>query len=273
MKIVKVIERCRRSHDIAFGRWTRALLSFLVLGVPLGAGLAIGYGLADKKAGADDQVALRELEEQLGSASEELARVRRDAAYQLEVLAARTADLQARLMRLDSIGERMVSAANLDSAEFAFAAPGIGGPLVPVAEAEMSASDLATLLDELAQRVDAREQHFDLIQELMTVARVEQDLELSGLPVRSGYISSPFGTRHDPFHGKRALHQGIDFVAREGADVLAVAAGVVVRAQRQGAYGNLVEIEHSNGYVTRYAHNKKLLVKPGELVKKGQVVA
>ena len=99
------------------------------------------------------------------------------------------------------------------------------------------------------------------------------DMIPSGQPVVSGYVSSGYGTRKDPFTGKKAHHKGIDFAGKHGSDVIAVAAGLVTKAGKDSGYGNLVEINHGGGYVTRYGHNSKLLVEVGEKVEPGQVIA
>jgi murein DD-endopeptidase MepM/ murein hydrolase activator NlpD len=95
----------------------------------------------------------------------------------------------------------------------------------------------------------------------------------SGRPVREGYISSYFGERMDPFNGEEAMHKGVDFATDAGADVLAVASGIVTWSGPREGYGNLVEINHGNGYTTRYAHNAQTLVSVGDTVERGQAVA
>ena len=107
----------------------------------------------------------------------------------------------------------------------------------------------------------------------MVNRQLEDDLTPTGWPVRKGWISSRYGDRTDPFTGERAHHSGLDFVGKRGSDVLSVAGGVVVWAGKDSGYGNMIEIDHGNGYRTRYAHNDSLLVQPGDPVRAGQLIA
>lgn len=276
MKIILVGGRFGRSRDLNLDRRARALLAIAILGLPVGAGALGGYLV-----GAGDRAALGQLETQalrarLFARGAELAALERAKERELAALAARVARLQARLVRLDSLGERVATTAKLDKSEFDFSAdPGLGGPdeEMTAAAVAMHTTDVVQTVDQLVARVAEREQQFELMQELLVNLQVEQDRHLSGRPIRKGYVSSGYGVRSDPFHGRRTRHRGLDFAGPAGSDVIAVASGVVVSAGKKGAYGNLVDVEHGNGYVTRYAHNQALLVKPGDLVKKGQVIA
>jgi murein DD-endopeptidase MepM/ murein hydrolase activator NlpD len=102
---------------------------------------------------------------------------------------------------------------------------------------------------------------------------LNQAIRPDGRPVVEGYISSYYGERQDPFNGHEAMHKGVDFAGVMGSQVVAVAAGVVTRAEGQAGYGNLVEINHGNGFVTRYGHNQKVLVGVGDTVVRGQSIA
>jgi murein DD-endopeptidase MepM/ murein hydrolase activator NlpD len=112
-----------------------------------------------------------------------------------------------------------------------------------------------------------------VLEDLLLVSRLQRQVKPSGWPVERGWISSAFGMRTDPFTGRRAMHTGTDFAGRAGADVLSVAAGIVTEAGPRFGYGMVVEINHGNGYVTRYGHNARVLVKPGDKVNKGQRIA
>jgi murein DD-endopeptidase MepM/ murein hydrolase activator NlpD len=133
--------------------------------------------------------------------------------------------------------------------------------------------DVVARIDRLQAQIDTRERQFGLLDDLLATRQLERDFVLSGRPVRHGWISSFYGRRTDPFNGRPTMHRGVDFAGKAGSDVLAVAAGVVAEASLRSGYGNLVEIRHADGFATRYAHNQKLLVKPGEVVRKGQVIA
>jgi murein DD-endopeptidase MepM/ murein hydrolase activator NlpD len=103
--------------------------------------------------------------------------------------------------------------------------------------------------------------------------KLRDEVRPEGRPVTAGYVSSHFGSRTDPFTGRRAFHKGVDFAGREGAEVVAVASGVVIWSGERYGYGQLVEVNHGNGYVTRYAHNVDNLVAVGDTVRRGQVIA
>ena len=122
-------------------------------------------------------------------------------------------------------------------------------------------------------RLSNREQQLEILESLLTNRQLEDQAWLSGQPVEKGWISSHYGQRTDPFSGKLAMHRGIDFAGKEGSNVVAVAGGVVTWVGSKTGYGQLVEISHGDGFVTRYSHNKENLVAPGEVVRKGQAIA
>jgi murein DD-endopeptidase MepM/ murein hydrolase activator NlpD len=150
---------------------------------------------------------------------------------------------------------------------------GQGGPDERLELEPFSGSELLGSLDALVARVDGREQQLEMLEELLADRRLEDARELAGLPVASGYLSSPFGRRSDPFHGRARHHKGVDFAAKRGTEVVAVAAGVVTWSGRKSGYGWTVEVSHADGYVTLYAHNQRNLVRVGDLVQRGQAIA
>jgi len=139
--------------------------------------------------------------------------------------------------------------------------------------AAASEMDLHASIGLLGEKLRRQASQLDALQFLMVNRQVEDDLTPSGWPVRKGWISSGYGERTDPFTGERARHDGLDFVAARGSDVLSVANGVVVFAGTRNGYGNTIEIDHGNGYRTRYAHNESMLVEPGTQVSAGQLIA
>jgi murein DD-endopeptidase MepM/ murein hydrolase activator NlpD len=191
-----------------------------------------------------------------------------------DALAARLAELQAASTRLDALGERLAQIGQLSLDEFDFSSPPpVGGPEEYQSIASTGGDELSSAIDALSDKLRRQASQLDALQSLMVNRQLEDDLTPSGWPVRKGWISSRYGERSDPFTGKRAQHQGLDFVGTRGTEVLSVASGVVIRAGKQGAYGNTVEIDHGNGYRTRYAHNEALIVEPGDHVTAGQVIA
>ena len=275
MKLILVTGKHERSRALSLGLWTRALLSLCLLGLPLGAGMALGYALSHQQQTVLDEEIGKALRERVRSQQNELHNSKSDSDRQLQALAVRMADLQARLVRLDALGERVADQAKLDTSEFNFAsAPAVGGPetageYAPILEKQ----DFMASIDRLTRQIDSREQQFDMLEEVLVNRKVGADALLGDAPVHKGWISSYFGWRHDPFTGRRALHEGIDFAGREGTAIVAVASGVVTLSGEQNGYGKLIELNHGDGYSTRYAHSKLVLVRVGDAVKKGQVIA
>ena len=204
----------------------------------------------------------------------EVDRLRKHNRHNVDALAIRLGELQAASTRLDALGERLAQMGQLSLDEFDFGEPApLGGTsdldlLGPYTEA-----DLRVAILDLGDKLRRQSTQLDALQSLMVGRQLESDLTPAGWPVRKGWISSRFGERSDPLTGQRTMHWGYDFSGHRGTDVLSVAAGVVTWAGPRSTFGNTVEIDHGNGYVTRYAHNKSLTVKPGDQVTAGQVIA
>ena len=263
------LERARRS---LFSRNGWIATAFVVCGVVM---FLLGRGTAPVSQDMRDELqTLRfEIQTQQGAVD----RLRRSNQLSVNALAVRLAELQAASTRLDALGERLAQMGQLSLEEFDFSQPApIGGlgpdeldePLGPAGEQELYDA-LAALSDKLRRQSS----ELDALQTLMVNRQLESDLTPSGWPVRKGWISSRFGERNDPFTGERTQHRGLDFAGKRGTEVLSVASGVVTWAAKRANYGNTVEIDHGNGYQTRYAHNGELRVKPGEHVDAGQVIA
>lgn len=274
MKIILVDENHGESRAIVLRGWARAALTLCLLGLPVVLGY-VGHQLsANRTVEHYNGKAAQAWDHRLEAQQEEVRKAREEAASQLQALTRRIASLQARLMRLDALGERLTEVADIDREEFDFGnEPAVGGPELADYE-EGFGLDVMKTLDELAQRVEKRQQQLEILDNVLFERRAEADAFLAGRPITSGWMSSAYGRRIDPFSGNMALHQGVDFATgKEGEDVVAVAAGVVTFAGERHGYGNLVEINHGNGYETLYAHGKSLLVNVGDVVKKGQVIA
>ena len=211
--------------------------------------------------------------EDLESQRAELVRIERDAAEQVATLATRVGRMQAQLIRLDALGKHLTEIAKLKRGEFDFdQPPAIGGPDTGAGEGP-AVPALDAMLDSMDAQIDDRRRQLTALQNLILTRELARQIVPGGRPVESGYISSLYGKRTDPFDGDQATHQGIDFAGVAGTQVLAVADGIVSHAGPDGGYGRLIEVTHGNGYVTRYAHNAKLLVKPGDTVKRGDAIA
>lgn len=191
----------------------------------------------------------------------------------VDALSVKMGELQARLLRIEGLGERLTQMADIDQSEFDFATgPGMGGPSDMLDE-NYQAPTLSDALDLLSARIVDRQQQIEVLHSLLSNREFKKDIFLAGRPIRKGWMSSRYGKRRDPFHGRIAWHSGVDFAGKDGSDIISVAAGVVTWADKRYGYGKLVEINHGNGYSTRYAHCKEIKVKVGDVVDKNQVVA
>ena len=200
---------------------------------------------------------------------------RRTLQQNIDALALRIGQMNAHVVRLDALGTRLTQMAGLKDGEFDFTtAPSLGGPEEPLADTEaMQINGVVGALDVLDEQLDDRGRQLTVLEDLMLNRKLRDEVRPEGRPVTAGYVSSQFGSRTDPFTGRRAFHKGVDFAGREGAEVVAVASGVVIWSGERYGYGQLVEINHGNGYVTRYAHNVDNLVAVGDTVRRGQVIA
>ena len=179
------------------------------------------------------------------------------------------AQMQARLWRMEALGNRVADVARIPLDEFGFDLPAPQGGPAGSCDRYLESPDLRAGLDALAIDIRDREDELEVLETVLGNQEYWEAARLAGWPVNGGWISSPYGRRVDPISGRMAWHSGMDVAGRKGSDVVAIAAGVVVFAGRREGYGNLVEIEHGDGYVTRYAHHHRLQVKTGDIVKRG----
>lgn len=272
MKFIIVDNRSGKARSFSANGLLLGLAIAGLVGLPVVAGfLAYRAGVGD---GAMIGQMVSKWRHALKVQGHEVQVAKRNAQESLEASSLKLAQLQARITRLDALGERLTHMANLDQGEFDFSQPpGLGGPEVPTEGAPYTPPDYMAQLDKLSKDVDSRERQLTVLETLLVHRKIKDDQFIAGRPVLKGWISSRFGMRIDPFDGRPEFHTGIDFAGKLGSKVVAVAAGVVVFAGKRGGYGNMVEINHGGGYVTRYGHNEKLLVKVGDIVKKGQQIA
>lgn len=214
------------------------------------------------------------MHQQIAAQKVELQQVRADAQRDVQRMAIKLGELQADSMRLDALGQRLVVAGKLDPAEFNFnEPPGVGGPEAVVPPQRSLPYDLTVTMEQLGQRFDAQQTKLGVLQSLLTDRQVTTSLIPSGMPVKDGYITSHYGERIDPFTGRESFHPGLDIGVPFGEAVRAVAAGVVTFAGDRTGYGKVVEVDHGDGYMTRYAHNSKLVAHVGEHVHAGEVIS
>ena len=248
----------------------KALAVVALVGVALFAGYQYGRMQAVQVA-ADKN--LQAAMEAMAGEKRELTTLREDMEAELDALALRIGSLRANLLRLNALGQRLVEVGKLDEQEFDFSSEPPQGGVDQDGQEPVLLPELESELERLTAAFRDREHKLLLLEEMLAGREVHDRVIPSGRPLKAGYISSYFGRRTDPFTGKKKYHKGMDFVGKRGSEVLAVAAGVVTRAERNGGYGNMVEIRHADGYVTRYAHNQENLVKAGDRVEKGEPIA
>jgi len=216
-------------------------------------------------------------DEQLAEQTDQMQAALTASEQQFEALTLRVAELQARLVRLDAVGEHLVETSGLNADEFDFSSrPALGGPVDEFPETENMAfkqPEFLAELNKLTDEIERREQKLRILQSMINGQELSEKVFIAGHPVKKGWISSGFGRRTDPFSGRIANHLGVDFAGKEGSEIIAVAAGVVTFSGTKFGYGNLVEISHGSGYFTRYGHCKDLIVQVGDLVKGGDVIA
>lgn len=274
MKIILINRRHGGSHSIELGRWSRAFLSLCCLGLPVGM-VAGGYLAGESsEPGSIEGASLASMQDEFDRQTRELELLRSQAERKLQVLTLNLAGLQARMTRLDALGEHLTVMADLEEGEFDFSQPpAVGGPMAPEFSVSYSSLDIDNQLNSFEAQLTNREQQLEILGSLLTHRKLDEQTWLSGRPAEKGWVSSHFGQRTDPFSGQLAMHDGIDFAGKEGANIIAVAGGVVTWTGTRSGYGEMIELSHGDGYVTRYAHNKENLVKSGEFVKKGQTIA
>ena len=263
------------SKTVEIGRWARVVVSAFLIGLPVSlAGLSYEFGMKKgvaKAQAAEETLAAEEARER----AEALADMAVEAERRLESMTLLLAELQSRVTRLDAVGMNLTQSAGLEPGEFNFdMAPALGGPLMTSQE---DARELIPALEgelfALSTALDDREVQLDILSELIQGEQVKSDATPSGRPILSGWLSSRYGTRIDPFSGKKAWHEGVDFAGKAGSDIVAVASGVVSWSGERYGYGKMVEVAHGDGVITRYAHNQENLVKVGDMVRRGDVVA
>jgi murein DD-endopeptidase MepM/ murein hydrolase activator NlpD len=220
------------------------------------------------------QQAMSEMKLELLQQQAMLDQLARENETNINALAARLAELKATSTRLDALGERLVLLGELDPEEFDFnQPPPMGGPEMVIDSGRTSAIVFGQSINHLASVLNGQFARLDALQLLLMDENLEMERTPAGWPVSSGWISSGFGERNDPFTGKKARHEGLDFAGIKGSEVLGVASGVVIWSGSRQGFGNLVEIDHGNGYITRYAHNDELLVNVGDAITAGQEIA
>ncbi len=243
----------------------------LVASLLLGVGVALGTWLGTSR--SQELRALASMRALLNQQRHALEALAVESRNDVDALSLQLGQLRAQATRLNALGERLTQIGKLDDGEFDFAGePAMGGPDDALVGAA-APLPLQAGIDGLRAEFDAQQAQLDMLELLLRDQKIDRSLLPTGMPVAQGYISSGFGGRADPFDGHQATHLGVDFSAPAGTAVLAVADGMVTFVGVRNGYGNVVEIDHGNGYVTRYAHNSSVTEAEGARVHAGETIA
>ncbi len=276
MNIILVGKRHGQSRVVALNGALVAGLVAVALALLVAAGWT-GYQVAVSKAEAAEPTPselVAHWQARLAEQKSELASVEQQVQQQVDALTLRLGQMQGRLLRLDALGQRFVESGLVASEEFNFNEPAaVGGPEGEGERESFTAPALTAMIKRLESQLADREQQLRLLDKLASRQKLEDEMFVEGRPITWGWLSSKYGYRSDPFTGKRTWHDGVDLAGKEGSDIISVAGGVVTWAGERYGYGNLVEIDHGDGLVTRYGHCKTIKVNVGDVVQKGQVVA
>ena len=244
---------------------------FLLLGLFIGGAGYLGFTLGQSEDSIDINVS--EWQQTIHHQRLELDRLVQESDANVEALTSRLGLLQAHVNRIDALGQKLIKMAKIDNGEFDFnLIPPIGGPESNT-EVILDKTELQIAIDLLASTLDNRENQLNVLDDLLMSRNILKEVSPSGRPITSGWLSSYYGMRNHPISGKREMHKGVDFASKLGNSVIAVAKGVVTFSDKRYGYGQSIDINHGNGYVTRYAHNSKLLVSVGDTVEKGFQIA
>jgi len=274
MNVIVFSKRIGRARQIELTRpWALTVVIATVVTVVGGAFFA-GLGLGSRGLLNEPAAQVMEWGQTLETQRAQVLATKQQLQEKLDALASRVGLMNAHVIRLDALGKRLTDMANLNKGEFNFdRAPAQGGPEGLLDGVAARAPDLMNMLDDLMRQIQDRERQLAVLENLIATRNLNRKIVPNGRPVLQGWISSYFGGRADPFDGRAAFHKGIDFAAPEGSEVVAVASGIVTWSRDRFGYGKVVEINHGNGLVTRYAHNQKVLVNVGDTVQKGQSIA
>ena len=278
MKIILISKKIDKVRTLSLNNWAKCALSVLLLGIPVTAGTMLGIKIADGRWELLFDNSIAQMQSQIVLQREDVDAGRQQLDNSLSGMTVKLAKLRSRLVRLDALGEQLTQISSLEDGEFDFSsAPGLGGPIQsPLAEIANQAEieeKVSLMFAKLDNSISSRESQLQILQSMLSDKKLKSESMVAGRPVKKGWMSSEYGMRIDPFHGKQQWHAGVDFAGRDGDDVIAAASGVVTWSGDRSGYGNMVEINHSAGYITRYAHNQENIANLGAIVQKGDVIA
>lgn len=252
---------------------TRHVVALAVAALALLAGMAYGISVLTLRYAGDQLPFMQDMA--ASAARDHGARQDKYVKENLAVMAVKLGEMQAQLMRLDALGERVQGLAGVKPEEFNFRQPPGRGGIDPQAgnSHALGMSELQASLDALGHDLARRSDYLNVVETALMTDKIKSKLLPTILPVDVSYNASGFGWRLDPFTGRSAFHEGIDFASPNGTPIVAAAGGVVIAAEYHPQYGNMLQIDHGNDIVSRYAHASRLWVKTGDIVKRGQRIA
>jgi murein DD-endopeptidase MepM/ murein hydrolase activator NlpD len=272
VQIILISDRLAKARSVHMSAAHLVGTAFLALVLLLGATAAL-YWLTLRYAA---EVRLPVLQQLVAAAQEaEAERERVFVQQNLNSMAMKLGEMQARLTHLDAVGERLSALAGFRPQEIRFTeAPGLGGAApAQLPPQNLSLGDFSEKLLVLARQVESRNDMLGVLEAQLFEQAVKKKMIPTMMPVKASYNPSGFGRRVDPFNGQWAMHEGIDFIADYGSQIVAAAGGVVIFAGFHPQYGYMIDIDHGNDLVTRYAHTSKIMVREGDLVQRGRKIA
>ncbi len=270
MNIILVSEKLPKARTITLGWPQLAGLAALLMVAVLATAAALNYGILRFAS----ELNVPYVRDVLASMHQQQDKHQSYLQDNLNAMAVRLGQMQAQLLRLDTLGERLAKLAGFKPQDLMFnEVPGRGGAVSSIPSQNLSLGDFSRQVEQLTRQLEDRGDKLGLLESMFTLESARKKLTPTKLPVEGGWYSSNFGWRIDPFTGQRAFHEGIDFMAEEGTPIYAAAAGVVVYSEFHPQYGNMIEIDHGNDLITRYAHASKRLVKVGDIVLRGSRIA
>jgi len=278
MKIILISNKIDKVRTLSLNSWAKCALSVLLLGIPVTAGTMLGIKIADGRWELLFDNSIAQMQNEIVLQREDVDAGRQQLDNSLSGMTLKLAKMRSLFVLLDALGEQLTQIASLEDGEFDFSStPGLGGPmqapLIEIANQVEIEEKVSTMFAKLDDSISSRESQLQILQSMLSDKKLKSERMVAGRPIKKGWLSSEYGMRIDPFHGKQQWHAGIDFAGRDGDDVIAVASGIVTWSGDRNGYGQMVEISHSDGYITRYAHNQENVAKLGAIVQKGDVIA
>jgi len=272
VQIIVIPDRLAKARTLNFS--TRHLVASMLLALLLLLGMTASLYWLTIRFATDIRIPLVQ-QLVLAAQQGEAERARQFVQQNLNAMAVKLGEMQAQLARLDALGERLTSLAGIRPQEFRFTeAPGLGGAQpTALPPQNLSLAEFGEKLSVMSRNMENRTDMLGVLEAQLFELAVKKKLLPTMLPVSAPFNASGFGMRIDPFTGQHAMHEGIDFLAEAGSPIVAAAGGVVIFAGFHPQYGNVVDVDHGNDLVTRYAHASKLHVKEGDIVQRGRKLA